>query len=114
MDDVVSGKILWVREIRRGGRGQQLILCVSDNYQDVRVGDVFTKRYEVPNQTADDVLRGGTCLSATGYMDVELTVTAIEWPRGVARNSLPNGHTGAVQFAGAGSDDIVDGTYLAT
>lgn len=91
-----------------------MILCVSDNAQDVRVGDVFTKHYDVSRQTPEEVLGGVTRPAPINYVDVRLTIAAIEWPKGNASNLLPRGHTGGIQFAGAETENIIAGSYLET
>lgn len=114
MDGTGNRKVLWVREIRADNSDRRTILCVSDNYQDVHVGDVFTKCYDMPRQTPQEMLKEVSRPASTNCAGVELTVAAIEWPKGKTSQLLPSGHTGAIQFTGAESESIVSGSYLET
>jgi hypothetical protein len=112
MDDCDGRKVLWIREIRAGDKGHRLILCASEAAHEVRVGDIFRKCYERSRQTPGEVLDGCDRPKLTDFLNVELTVVAIEWPKGNASNLLPRGHTGAIQFVGAGVEYIIAGRYL--
>lgn len=114
MDDFGSRKILWIREIRTGHGDHQAILCESANYQELRIGDVFTKCYHTTSPALEGFLRSNACPATADSIDVELTITAIEWPKGSASDLLPIGHTGAIQFIGEGADSIISGSYLET
>jgi hypothetical protein len=102
-----------VREILTDRSGRPLILCVSDR-SNIHLGDVFTKRYELPRQTYDDVLNACPHGDPINPADIELTVAGIEWPKSKTSEVLPHGHTGAIQFTGGGLETVTAGCYLET
>ncbi len=114
MGTMTNRKVLWVREVRTDNSGQRMILCASENHQDVYVSDVFKKHYKIPLQAYEEWLRGAFQPAPTDCAEVELTIAAIDWPKGKASNLLPSGHTGAIRFMGADSEIIAAGSYLET
>jgi hypothetical protein len=89
-------------------------LCASETAHDVRVGDIFKKCYEWPRQSSGEVIDRVDRPKPTGILEVELRVDAVEWPRGTESKVLPRGHTGAIQFSGAGAEYIIADRYLET
>lgn len=109
MDD----KRLFVREIRTDETGRSIVIGVPDNGVAISVGDVFTKLSQITH-TADDLRSGMSSFRPASYVEISLTVAAIEWPMRHDAQELPHGHTGALRLTGSGVDDVCSNCLLTT
>lgn len=102
--------IFIVFDVMADRSGKVIYVGCADQGCSVRVGAVFTQRYEIP-RTKDDALAERPLAAPINKMDVSLTVTAIEaWRKQV--DEVPAGHTAALYLTGHGLEHIGKYTYL--
>ncbi|MCW3838474.1 hypothetical protein ACFQ1E_20760 [Sphingomonas canadensis] len=105
-------KELLVRAVKAEATGHLIVIGIPNNGKTIRVGDIFTTRYEAP-QTVEDILVELPRPTPTNRAEIALTVVAIDSMRQQI-DELPHGVTGALRLAGSGMESVAPNCFLLT
>lgn len=108
-----SEKQFFVRDVPTADTDRPMVIGVSNNGTTIRIGDVFTTRYDMP-QTAEDILNDLPAPVRSNRAAITLTVVAIEWPQRRSVEELPQGHAGALYLTGSGMECVSKNCFLTT
>lgn len=105
---------LYVRGVVKDAAGEVVVVVVPNNRLPLKVGDVLRLKYEIEQQTRDDIVKGlppsETRLNA---VQVDLVVEKIDVMRQLVEQ-LPAGVTGGVYLSGSGLAHVVPKSFLRT
>jgi hypothetical protein len=105
---------LYVRGVVKDAVGETVVVVVPNNRLPIKVGDVLRLKYEVEEQTRDDIVNGlppiETRLNAA---QIDLMVEKIDVMRQLVEQ-LPAGVTGGLYLSGSGLAHVVPKCFLRT
>jgi hypothetical protein len=105
---------LYVRDIVKDAAGEIVVVVVPNNRMSLKVGDVLRLKYELEQQTSDDIVKGlppnEMLLNAA---QIHLVVDKIDAMR-QSVDQLPAGVTGGLYLSGHGLAHVVPKCYLRT
>jgi hypothetical protein len=109
-----SGSEIYVEDVIRDSRGNVLVIGIPNRHTDsVKVGDVFTVRYEM----AKDVLEPVRNPARLNVKEISLRITKIEANRqGLEILELDgrSGAAGGLHLSGTGLEEVTPGCLLHT
>jgi hypothetical protein len=105
---------LYVCDVRKNAVGEIIVVVVPNNRLPLKVGDVLRLKYEVEQQTRDDIVKGlPPSETRFNVAQIDLVIEKIDVMRQVVEQLSP-GVTGGLYLSGSGLEHVVPKCFLRT